>query len=71
MNKEVKKYRDKIKNNYFENKAIAINAASEACDVEEEFRLAWNYSSFNKSKRLLITPDKLKDHFEQHVSQPK
>ena len=68
MNKEVKKYRDKIKNKYFEKKAIAINAASEARDVEEEFRLARNYSSLNKSKRLMITPDKLKHHFEQHFS---
>ena len=66
MNKEVKKYRDKIKNIYFEKKAIAINAASEARDVEEEFRLARNYSSINKSNRLMITPDKLKDNFEKH-----
>ena len=50
LNKEVKKYRDKIKNKYFEKKAIAINAASEARDVEEEFRLARNHSSLNKSK---------------------
>ena len=28
LNKEVNKYRDKIKNKYFEKKAIAINAAS-------------------------------------------
>ena len=36
LNKEVRKYRDKIKNNYFEKKAIAINSAGEARGVEEE-----------------------------------
>ena len=34
----------------------------------EEFPLAQNYSSLNKTKRLLITPDKLKGHFEKHFS---
>ena len=68
LNKQAKKYRDKIKNEYYGKKAAAINIASEARDVEEEFRLARNYSSLNKTKRLLITPDKLKDHFEKHFS---
>ena len=45
-----------------------MNNASEACDVEEEFRLARNYTALNKSKRLLIDPMKLKDHFENHFA---
>ena len=40
LDKEVKKCRDKLKNEYFKKKADAINLASEAKDVDEEFRLA-------------------------------
>ena len=68
LNKEVKKYRDKIKNEYFEKKADDINMASESRDVEEEFRLENNYSSLNKAKRLVIAPEKLTSHFEKHFS---
>ena len=42
--------------------------ASEARDVEEEFRLAKNHTSLNKSKKLLIASEKLTSHFEQHFS---
>lgn len=63
--KEVKKHRDKIKNEYFRKKAEAINTASESREMEE-FRLARDHSSLNKSKRLLINPSKLKDHFAKH-----
>ena len=66
LNKEVKKHRDKIKNEYFRKKAEAINTASESREIEEEFRLARDHSSLNKSKRLLIDPSKLKDHFAKH-----
>jgi len=48
----VKKLRDKLKNEYFKKKADAINLASEARDVEEEFRLAKNHTSLNKSKNF-------------------
>ena len=68
LDKEVKKLRDKLKNGYFKKKADAINLASEARDVEEEFRLAKNHTSLNKSKKLLIAPEKLTSHFEQHFS---
>ena len=56
LDKEVKKCRDKLKNEYFKKKANAINLASEARDVEEEFRLAKNHSSLNKSQKLSIAP---------------
>ena len=68
LDQEVKKLRDKLKNEYFKKKADAINLASEARDVEEEFRLAKNHTSLNKSKKLLIAPEKLTSHFEQHFS---
>ena len=61
-----KKLRDKLKNEYFKKKADAIDLTSEARDVEEEFRLAKNHTSFNKSKKLLIASEKLISHFEQH-----
>ena len=50
LNKEVKKHRDKLKNAYYGRKAKQINNASEAHGVEEEFRLASNYTALNKSK---------------------
>ena len=64
----MKKYRDKIKNEYFKKKADDINMASESRNVEEEFRLANNYSSLHKAKRLVIAPEKLTYHFEKHFS---
>ena len=36
--------------------------------MEEEFRLAKNHTSLNKSKKLLIASEKLTSHFEQHFS---
>ena len=68
LNKDIKKHRDKIKNQYYGKKAAAINTASESRDVEEEFRLARDHSSLNKSKRLLIAPEKLKHHFQNHFA---
>ena len=44
LDQELKKLRDKLKNEYFQIKADAINLASEARDVEEEFRLAKNHT---------------------------
>lgn len=57
LNKQIKKIRDKLKNEYYNNKASAINMASKNRDVEEEFRIASNY-----------TPDKLKSHFQEHFA---
>ena len=45
-----------MKNVYYSGKAKQMNKASEARDVEEQFRLARNYTALNKSKRLLIDP---------------
>ena len=68
LSEEVKKHRDKIKNEYYEKKAAAINQASEARNVEAEFRKTKDYSALNKSKRMLITTDKLKEHFAAHFA---
>ena len=61
--------RDKLKNQYFSEKAKAINEASEARNIEEQFRLAKQYSSLNNSKRLLIKPELLTEHFTSHFSE--
>ena len=68
LNKQIKKNRDKLKTEYYNNKASAINMASENRDVEEEFRIASNYTAVNKSKKLLIAPDKLKSHFQEYFA---
>ena len=56
LDQEVK--RDKLKNEYFKKKADAINLASEARDVEEEFQLANNHSSLKKSQKLFNCPQR-------------
>ena len=44
----VKKLRDKLKNDYFKNKAEANNLARDARDVEEQFRYTKNHTSLFK-----------------------
>ena len=76
LDKEVKKYRDKLKNDYFSKKADALNSASEARDVEEEFRLAKNHSMLEKSKKLfsprsiVIQPEVENPHLFPHILPP-
>ena len=45
-----------------------LNVASKARYIEEEFRLAGNFTDLNKSKRLLIEPRMLTDHFKNHFT---
>ena len=68
LNKKVKSYRDKLKNEYYQRKASEINMESELRDVEKEFRIAKDYDTLRKSKRVLIAPEKLKQHFEGHFA---
>ena len=68
LNCRVKKMRDKLKNDYYSEKAKSINEASEARNVEEQFRLAKQYSALSNSERLLIKPELLTEHFTQHFS---
>ena len=42
--------------------------ASEAGNVEAEFRKMSDHSALNKSKRLVIAPEKLRKHFEAHFA---
>ena len=63
MNCEVKNLRDKLNNEYYSLKAKSINEASEARNVEEQFRLAKEYSALSNSNRLLIKPEILTQHF--------
>ena len=64
--------RDKLKNDYYTMKAKSINEASEASEarnVEEQFRLAKQYSVLSNSNRLLTKPQLLTDHFKVHFSE--
>ena len=69
LNIQVKQMRDKLKNDYYTMKAKSINEASEARNVEEQFRLAKQYSALSNSNRLLIKPQLLTDHFKVHFSE--
>ena len=64
--KEIKKYGKKLKNKYYGKKAQELNLASEARDAEEEFRLMKNYTALKNKKQLLISPQKLEEHFKDH-----
>ena len=69
LNIQVKQMRDKLKNDYYRMKAKSINEASEARNVEEQFRLAKQYSALSNSNRLLTKPQLLTDHFKVHFSE--
>ena len=71
INVNVKKMRNKLKNQYYCKKATAINVAHEARNVEEQFRLAKSYSALSNSKHLLIRPELLTSHFKSHFSERK
>ena len=65
---QIKKKRQQLKSAYFHCRAEAINQAAEERKVEEEFRLAKSRMT-SPSKKLLISNDKLTEHFKQHFSQ--
>ena len=49
INKEVQKYWDKKKKEYYGKKARKINVASVAWNIVEVFRLAGNFTASNES----------------------
>ena len=65
--KEIKKRRTLLKNQYYKEIADGINHAAQARAVEKEFALMKKYSSLCKTKqRKPISDDKLKTHLEEH-----
>ena len=60
----------KVLNNlYYHQKAMEINCAAEARQVEKEFHLAKNYSMHKSSSKIDISKEKLTKHFKEHFSE--
>ena len=68
LQKEIKKCRKKLKNEYFKKLADGINCVAEARQVDKEFALAKKYTALNSDTRSTISKTKLKSHFEQHFA---
>ena len=66
LQKEIKKKREKLKNEYYWHMANEINNAATARDVAKEFALAKKYTAIKSGSKLAISNEKLKNHFEQH-----
>ena len=66
--KNIKKRRNKLMNDYYQELADNINTVAETRDIEKEFALARKFSVLKTSTRSTISNEKLKKHFEAHFS---
>ena len=64
--KKIKKRRNLLKNQYYQELADNINNVAQAREVEKEFALAKKYSAFKQGQPKAISNEKLKVHFEDH-----
>ena len=57
-----------LKNKYYKEMADNINRVAQAREVEKEFTLAKKYTALKTGSKLMISNEKLKDHFENHFA---
>ena len=69
IQKQIRYKRKSLKDLYYHEKAMEINCAAEARQVEKEFQLAKNYVMHKPSSKINISKDKLTKHFKQHFSE--
>ena len=69
LRKKVRIKRKSLKDQYYHEKAIAINNAAEARQVEKEFSLAKSHSMHKSGTKITISKDKLTKHFKDHFSE--
>ena len=69
LGNSIKKLRIKLKNDYFSKLANNLNVASEARNVEEEFRLCKTYTMAKHSEINIISSEKLTEHFKDHLKE--
>jgi len=69
LKNQVREKRKVLKDLYYHQKAMEINCAAEARQVEKEFQLAKNYSMHKSSSKIDISKEKLTKHFKQHFSE--
>ena len=69
LSKNIKKMRNKLKNEYFSSLANEINTAAEARKIEEEFRLCKSYTMHKNTDANLISSEKLTEFFKDHLKE--
>ena len=69
LRKQIRETRKSLKDQYYHEKAIAINNAAEARQVEKEFQLAKSHSMHKSSTKITISKEKLTKHFKEHFSE--
>ena len=69
LQREIREKRKSLKDVYYNRKALEINCAAEARQVEKEFQLAKTFSMHKSSSKIDISKEKLTKHFKQHFSE--
>ena len=64
LRKQIREKRKYLKDQYYHEKAIAINNAAEARQVEKEFQLSKSHSMHKSSTKITIYKEKLTKHFK-------
>ena len=67
--KQIKKHRKRLKNEYYKDLADSINTVAEARQIDKEFALAKKYSALKGGEKTAISKNKLKTHFESHFAE--
>ena len=66
VQKQIRSLKNTLKNSFYAAKSKAINHASEARDIEKEFRLAKNYHMLKNSTVKTVDNNDLTDFFSDH-----
>ena len=69
LQKQIRDKRKFLKDLYYHEKAMAINSAAEARQVEKEFQLAKTHAMHKPSAKINISKEKLTKHFKQHFAE--
>ena len=68
IQKNIKKKRKTLKDEYYGKIASEMNTLAEAREVEKEFSMAKKYGMLKSGSKTTISNQKLQEHFEQHFS---
>ena len=68
LQREIREKRNSLKASYYNHKALEINCAAEARQVEKEFQLTKTFSMHKSSSKIDISKEKLTKHIK-HFSE--
>ena len=66
LRKQIRAKRKFLKDQYYHEKALAINNAAEARQVEKEFQLVKSHPMHKPNTKITISREKLTKHFKEH-----